>query len=286
MKMGRKCSYCGKIGHNSRTCSNQRGCSSSSSTVVGGLKLFGVQLDVSSSFSSYSSCVAMRKSLSLDCLSATSSTTPSSSPTSSRLSVDHEHQSNNISNGYVSDGLAGRAQERKKGVPWTEEEHRIFLVGLEKLGKGDWRGISRNFVTSRTPTQVASHAQKYFLRRQTSLNKSKRRPSLFDAVGKEKPAVTNDGNCVSLNPYQEAPLDSEKKKRSVMDFQKSAEEKCKASQLPPTTTSWAFREVESKPTTFQSSSSAPDLELTLSAPRSRNQPKPSSRTSSLPIRVV
>ena len=55
----------------------------------------------------------------------------------------------------------------------------MFLYGLEKLGKGDWRGISRNFVTTRTPTQVASHAQKYFLR-QSSLNKRKRRFSLFD----------------------------------------------------------------------------------------------------------
>lgn len=67
------------------------------------------------------------------------------------------------------------------GVPWTEQEHRKFLIGLEKLGKGDWRGISRKFVTTRTPTQVASHAQKYFLR-QTSLNHKKRRASLFDMV--------------------------------------------------------------------------------------------------------
>ncbi|RVW28527.1 Transcription factor MYBS3 [Vitis vinifera] len=50
------------------------------------------------------------------------------------------------------------------GVPWTEEEHRLFLFGLQRLGKGDWRGISRNYVISRTPTQVASHAQKYFIR--------------------------------------------------------------------------------------------------------------------------
>lgn len=68
------------------------------------------------------------------------------------------------------------------GLPWSEDEHRRFLAGLEKLGKGDWRGISRNFVTTRTPTQVASHAQKYFLR-QASLVKKKRRSSLFDLVG-------------------------------------------------------------------------------------------------------
>ena len=107
------------------------------------------------------------------------------------------------------------------GVPWTEHEHGLFLVGLQKLGKvcarrraaaasgrrdlfphaltasavacrplltrrrsgrrgrqGDWRGISRQFVHSRTPTQVASHAQKYFIR-QTSASK-RRRSSLFD----------------------------------------------------------------------------------------------------------
>lgn len=67
------------------------------------------------------------------------------------------------------------------GFPWSEDEHRLFLTGLEKLGKGDWRGISRNYVTTRTPTQVASHAQKYFLR-QASLVKKKRRSSLFDLV--------------------------------------------------------------------------------------------------------
>ncbi|KAF3449703.1 hypothetical protein FNV43_RR10434 [Rhamnella rubrinervis] len=70
-------------------------------------------------------------------------------------------------------------QERKKGVPWTEEEHRQFLMGLKKYGKGDWRNISRNFVTSRTPTQVASHAQKYFIRQLTG-GKDKRRSSIHD----------------------------------------------------------------------------------------------------------
>ena len=66
-------------------------------------------------------------------------------------------------------------------MAWTEEEHKSFLIGLQKLGKGDWRGISRHFVQTRTPTQVASHAQKYFIR-QTNVSKRKRRHSLFDLV--------------------------------------------------------------------------------------------------------
>lgn len=53
------------------------------------------------------------------------------------------------------------------------------MLGLKKYGKGDWRNISRNFVTSRTPTQVASHAQKYFIR-QLSGGKDKRRSSIHD----------------------------------------------------------------------------------------------------------
>jgi len=70
--------------------------------------------------------------------------------------------------------------DRRKGVPWTEEEHRLFLMGLAKYGKGDWRSISRNFVITRTPTQVASHAQKYFIRLNSQSKKDKRRASIHD----------------------------------------------------------------------------------------------------------
>lgn len=83
-------------------------------------------------------------------------------------------------------------QERRKGIPWTEEEHRLFLLGLAKFGKGDWRSISRNFVISRTPTQVASHAQKYFIRLQQMNKKDKKRSSIHDitSIGASSAPIT------------------------------------------------------------------------------------------------
>lgn len=73
----------------------------------------------------------------------------------------------------------------------------MFLLGLQKLGKGDWRGIARNYVISRTPTQVASHAQKYFIR-QTNMSRRKRRSSLFDIVADEvsKFSLIDDYNII------------------------------------------------------------------------------------------
>ncbi|KAI3427883.1 uncharacterized protein J3R85_009125 [Psidium guajava] len=91
----------------------------------------------------------------------------------------------------------GADHERKKGVPWTQEEHRRFLMGLLKYGKGDWRNISRKFVVTKTPTQVASHAQKYFMR-QLSGVKDKRRPSIHDitTVNLTDPASSSENNRV------------------------------------------------------------------------------------------
>ncbi|XAR54712.1 hypothetical protein NMG60_11029974 [Bertholletia excelsa] len=57
---------------------------------------------------------------------------------------------------------------------------RLFLVGLERYGKGDWRSISRHVVVTKSATQVASHAQKYFLRQSCRQKSRKRRSSIHD----------------------------------------------------------------------------------------------------------
>ncbi|KAI7751803.1 hypothetical protein M8C21_031132 [Ambrosia artemisiifolia] len=111
--------------------------------------------------------------------------------------------------GYASaDDVVVRTQsngsrERKRGIPWTEDEHKLFLLGLQKVGKGDWRGISRNFVKTRTPTQVASHAQKYFLRR-SNLNRRRRRSSLFDITTDSVAAMPTEEQQVKEDKVQVA----------------------------------------------------------------------------------
>ncbi|XXG48144.1 hypothetical protein AAC387_Pa02g2666 [Persea americana] len=175
--MTRRCSHCSHNGHNSRTCPTR-----------GGPKLFGVRLMDG----------PMKKSASMGNLSSAHYLSSSSSPNPSSPSSDPLRDPNPaFAQGYVSDDPAHAScssncrAERKKGTPWTEEEHRRFLVGLQKLGKGDWRGIARNYVVSRTPTQVASHAQKYFIRQNNS-GRRKRRSSLFDMV----PDMSSDAHPV------------------------------------------------------------------------------------------
>lgn len=59
--------------------------------------------------------------------------------------------------------------------------------------QGKWKDISRHFVPSRTPTQVASHAQKHFMRVSGKL----RRKSRFTSIEAQQVRKSSDGGARS-----------------------------------------------------------------------------------------
>ncbi|KAL2499148.1 Duplicated homeodomain-like superfamily protein [Abeliophyllum distichum] len=77
-------------------------------------------------------------------------------PLPNYIDIDHNNRKPELS------AETSRRKSKQK------QKMRKFLVGLEKYGKGNWRGISRNCVLTKSPAQVASHAQKYYIRLQKS----------------------------------------------------------------------------------------------------------------------
>ncbi|XP_074264769.1 transcription factor MYBS3-like [Silene latifolia] len=241
--MTRRCSHCSHNGHNSRTCPNR------------GVKLFGVRLTDGS----------IRKSASMGNLShfgssslhqngVVGNTTPGS-PAAGDHTPDHLRASAAaaaVEAGYGSEDFvpgSSSSRDRKKGIAWTEEEHRMFLLGLQKLGKGDWRGISRNYVMSRTPTQVASHAQKYFIR-QSNVSRRKRRSSLFDIVADDEGG--GDTEMVSHDFLPTLPLDTETENPDSFHPAPSLDEECE-SMASTNSNSMDPEPAPAKPETSQSS---------------------------------
>jgi len=101
---------------------------------------------------------------------------------------------------------------RPRGRPWTVEEHALFLDGLKAFGPSHWKEISVHYVKTRTPVQVASHAQKYFihLKKKEENARMRKKKSIFDTDTGGSPTtplspVESDEEEVS-SPPPEAPV--------------------------------------------------------------------------------
>lgn len=66
---------------------------------------------------------------------------------------------------------------------WTEEEHQIFLQGLELHGK-QWKTIA-SMIGTRTVVQVRTHAQKYFQKLERK-NRNQNNANAASSNGKTK----------------------------------------------------------------------------------------------------
>ncbi|CAF1704727.1 hypothetical protein Bca4012_004287 [Brassica carinata] len=224
--MTRRCSHFSNNGHNSRTCPTRGsgtcgGLGGSSSSAV---KLFGVRLTDGSIIKKSASmgnlsalAVHHRVSPSFPLATGIHSDSPLS---------DHARYSNQDNEGYLSDDPARGfgpihhcvERKRRKAVihvcfsevvcvkasshlnlsPWLCV--RVYGVEIDiglllkligsyhrcSLDRGGAQTILSGSSEARTPTQVASHAQKYFIRH-TCSSRRKRRSSLFDMVTDSSP---------------------------------------------------------------------------------------------------
>ncbi|DBA78254.1 TPA: hypothetical protein ACH3X2_008208 [Trebouxia sp. C0005] len=177
VRPARRCSSCGQQGHNARTCLEK-------DERIGSARPLDHTLQEAASQDQFERQGSADGSSHLQ------------DPASRLLGVQAASMSGSESEAQNVSQLPHISRERRRGTPWTEEEHRAFLAGLDKLGKGDWRGISKDYVTTRTPTQVASHAQKYFIRHNNQ-SKRKRRTSLFDLKADAEVLETGSAEATS-----------------------------------------------------------------------------------------
>ncbi|OEL23853.1 hypothetical protein BAE44_0015127 [Dichanthelium oligosanthes] len=86
-----------------------------------------------------------------------------------------------VGGGDRSEGQAREKKKRKKkeAVKWTAKEHKRFLAGLKDY-EGRWNAMSREYLPSRTASQIASHYQKYRKRQKQRERKECRRASIHD----------------------------------------------------------------------------------------------------------
>ncbi|PKI67849.1 hypothetical protein CRG98_011748 [Punica granatum] len=79
--------------------------------------------------------------------------------------------------------------KRKNRVSWTEDEHRIFLLGLQRLKNCPtrWKTMSTYLLTNKSISEISSHAQKYFIWEEH--NEERQRKSINSTILREEDKV-------------------------------------------------------------------------------------------------
>lgn len=93
---------------------------------------------------------------------------------------------------------------------WTQEEHEAFLEALERFGPKDVKAISA-FVGTRNPTQVRTHAQKYFLR----LDREKKKTDEVRKTQQESPAEEKPKKNSKKRPNKKAGEEDTRSPQSI-----------------------------------------------------------------------
>ncbi|KAK7255723.1 hypothetical protein RIF29_29142 [Crotalaria pallida] len=60
-------------------------------------------------------------------------------------------------------------EPKPKRVYWTDYEHSLFIEGLKKHGKGNWKKISEEFLPWKTRIQICGHARTYFQKKEREI---------------------------------------------------------------------------------------------------------------------
>jgi len=92
---------------------------------------------------------------------STSSCSDTESTTSNGSRSNRNYSNNHNNHNHKKSAHHSTGQQRKNKGMWTLEEHEQFLLGYSMYGN-DWKRISNEFVKTRSRSQLASHAQKYF----------------------------------------------------------------------------------------------------------------------------
>lgn len=110
------------------------------------------------------------------------------------------------SNISINDSNSKQGQSRY----WTQEEHKRFLEALQRFGEKDVKSIAA-YVGSRSPTQVRTHGQKYFLR----LERERKRKEEGRMSDNSSPSTPSPLTNIEFNDKQTNEKSHLKKRKSI-----------------------------------------------------------------------